>query len=232
MTAVYKVGNLYYIDGYDTNDGKWIEGWYTDDLISTFEQLAYFINEVLNPEEDETDGIYTDDEEKDEESSDSMLVGYQLVDEDQSFPSQLGCWDVFRTREDAEAYREEELDPDEYRIIEEWTTQKETLPMYRIHERIECSFENHERVWVAEKYNNRYADLAGDTTTTWGDDTILVTELNTGDETVRNLVKNAVVYQQVKGRHCPKCGSQLYKGYGMYDRGCLYCPECYSDVKE
>jgi len=56
VTVLYKSGNLFYVNGYDSTDGGWIEGWYTDDMTNTYESLAYFINQVLNPDnEDDLD---------------------------------------------------------------------------------------------------------------------------------------------------------------------------------
>ena len=40
---------LYYVDGFDNTDGKWVEGWFTDGSVDTKESLAYFIDFVLNP---------------------------------------------------------------------------------------------------------------------------------------------------------------------------------------
>jgi len=225
VTALYKVGNLYYVDGYDTSDGEWIKGWYTDDMTNTYEQLAYFIHNVLNPSDDE-------DSTSDEITSDeNILVGYQIVDEDNFLPEEFGNWDVFRTSEDAEAYRDENLSPEGYSIIEEWASPQQ-VQKYHYHSLDKRTFKKHEKVWIAEEFHNRYATVVMEVETKWADDRILITELNTGDEIINNSVRNGKVFQKVKGKYCPKCDSPLYKGYPTKLTNHLYCPECGSEIKD
>ena len=49
IVKVYRKYDVYYVDGFDNTDGKWVEGWFTDGSVDTKESLAYFIDFVLNP---------------------------------------------------------------------------------------------------------------------------------------------------------------------------------------
>lgn len=87
-------------------------------------------------------------------------------------------------------------------------------------------------VWIAEEHNHRYATVTKDIETQWAYNRIMITELNTGDEIIINWVRNEYVFQKVKGKHCPKCDSPLYKGYPTKYTNDLYCPECESEITE
>jgi len=230
VTALYKVGNLYYVDGYDTSDGEWIKGWYTDDSNDTLDSLATFVNSVLNPKEEEVE------EEKDTDEVDntftSQVIGWQIVDDEQNYPSEFGCWDAFRTKEDAEAYIEDNLDPDEYHTVEEWSTSNVDSSKYRFYELKERTFTRKERVWIKEEFHNRYAEICKTETVRWDNDTVKIKELNTGDEWVENWVKAGHIYQADKNKKCPLCGNTLHINHQDEAHHTHYCPECGSEIKD
>lgn len=53
-TRVYREseGGLIYVDGYDLTDGKFVEGWYTNDYNDDLASIAEFINAVLEQEQE------------------------------------------------------------------------------------------------------------------------------------------------------------------------------------
>ena len=223
VTSFYFSNNLFYVCGYDRTDGKWIEDWYTDDSDSTYASLAYLLDAVLNKEEaDEvvvagTEAVY---------SKDSVLIGYQLVDEDNAFPSMMTCWDVFRSKDDAEEYKEEMLEPGEWRIVEEWSTPHTDLSNYRFHGKQERTFSKGEKVWVSEEYLNRYVKIVKDQVAENPEDKILVTELDDSEEITQNWVKAEDIYELAENIRCPKCGQPLYIEHHSEIDYPYFCPEC------
>ena len=220
ITRLYKKSTTFYIDGYDRSDDEWITGWYVANLDSMYSDLAYFVESVINPET-------KDEKENTTAASQTILIGYQLVDEEESFPSEFGCWDVFRTREDAKAYCKESLDPEEYTVIEEWAT-PEQAKMYRYHAQVERSFEKNETVWVKGIYSNRFVQVTREieNRTFFNLDRIQITEKGTGDEWITDFVEVGRIYQPVKGSVCPKCGRPLYRGHWREEDGEPVCIEC------
>ena len=126
VTRLYKDGNLFHVDGYDRTDGEWVQHWYTSGDFETLSSLGDFVNGVLNPsEEDSSSGVVP---------GDSVLVGYTLVDDDNCYPCQLGCWDVFRTEDDAAAYRDNVLEQGIFHVTEvRDSNPARDLSMYRYH---------------------------------------------------------------------------------------------------
>lgn len=223
ITRLYKKSTTFYIDGYDCSDDEWITGWYVASLDSMYSDLAYFVECVINQESEEE----KDEEEEPTTAPQTILVGYQLVDEDKSFPCEFGGWDVFRTREDAEAYRNESLDPEEYTVIEEWATPAQAK-MYRYHAQVERSFEKNETVWIKGEFKSRFVQVTRKTEnrTFFNLDRIQITEKDTGDEWITNFVEVGRIYQAVKGSVCPKCGNPLYRGHWREEDGQPVCIEC------
>ena len=224
VTKLYKHNDLFYVDGYDRLDGEWTTFWYTDDSNDTLDSLATFVNSVLNPKEEEVE------EEKDADEVDntftSQVIGWQIVDDEQNYPSEFGCWDAFRTKEDAEAYIEDNLDPDEYHTVEEWSTSNVDSSKYRFFELKERTFTRKERVWIKEEFHNRYAEICKTETVRWDNDTVKIKELNTGDEWVENWVKAGHIYQADKDKKCPLCGNTLHINHQDEAHHTHYCPEC------
>lgn len=222
VTRFYFHNNLFYVDGYDRTDGEWIEGWYTDDCNDTYESLAYLLDTTLNPEE-KKDNLTTKEP---EESFKSVLVGYQLVDEDNAYPSGMFSKDVFRNREDAEEYKSSMLDPDEWQIVEEWSTPDTDISSYIFHGKQERSFTKGEKVWISEEYINRYAKIVKDQTAYTPEETILVTELDDNEEITQSQVKAEEIYQLAADVMCPKCGQPLYIEHHSEIDYPYFCPEC------
>ena len=231
VTALYKVGSLYHVDGYDTSDGQWVKGWYTDDLTSTYGQLACFINKALNPEGVETPGdkVAADDESGQTGSSfspsSSLLVGYQLLDEYDFGPYGFTGWDVFLTPEDADTYRKDMLDPDEWRIEEVWESVKAARSRYTTHSLDERQFKAGENVCVVTSFGRCYAEVLNDVKTRWTGECLSVKILMSDGQKACDSVNNRQVMQQVQGKTCPDCGKPLYRAFSCSDDN-LYCPEC------
>lgn len=131
VTRLYKRNDLYYVDGFDNTDGVWITGWYTSSDTATYDTLAYFIDAVLNPADD--DAVPLADGSIFSGGFTSQLVGYQLVDDVDNYPAGLGAFDVFRTSADAWAMRDLQLDPSEWLVIEVWTTPDLPAGRYTLH---------------------------------------------------------------------------------------------------
>lgn len=219
ITRLFIINDIFYIDGYDYTDGEWIKGWYVTHTESNYSDLAYFVKSVIAPEEPEKV-----QEEVDENTKvDVILVGYQVVDSDRCYPSEFGCWDVFRAKEDAEEYCKECLDPEEYTISEEWATPQQSK-MYHYHARVERSFKKGEIVWIKGQLANRFAVVTKEVAKQpfFNMGLIHITEFGRGG-TDRVEVGN--VYQPVKGSVCPKCGEPLYRGHWNEDDGdvCIHC---------
>lgn len=85
VTRLYKRNDLYYVDGFDNTDDVWITGWYTSSDTATYDTLAYFIDAVLNPADD--DAVPLADGSIFSGGFTSQLVGYQLVDDVDSYPA-------------------------------------------------------------------------------------------------------------------------------------------------
>ena len=224
ITNLYKRNSLYYVDGYDNTDDEWVQGWYADDSNDTYSSLAYFVDSVLNPQQEQTEAeTATTEEHKDFVP---YIIGYQICDEDENYPSEFGYWDVFRTKEDAVAYIEESLDPEEYHVIEEWATPYSKSSMYRFHEMNERTFKKDEKVWITEELHNRYAIICETVTVRWYNDAVKVKELNKGDNGSVNWVKSIHILQVDKEKKCPQCGSPLYTQPNTESDHTSYCPEC------
>ena len=210
VTKLYKIGDLFYVDGYDRIDGEWTEQWFTDGSNETMDSLACFINHVLNPKEEEESP--EDDTEADEEvkSFTSQVIGWQIVDDEQNYPSNFGCWDMFRTKEDAEAYIEDNLDPEEYHAVEEWSTSNVNESHYTIYEMNCRTFEKGERVWAKEGFNSRFVQICKKETVRWGDDVVKVKELNTGDEWIENWVRADNLYHIMDAKKHAESGLPLH----------------------
>ena len=221
VTRFYRQGDLFYVDGYDRTDGKWVEGWYTDDRNDTYESLAYLLDAALNPEVDEeTESAVAG---KDFTSS---VIGWQVVDQDRNYPSELGCWDVFRTKEDADAYIQDQLDPDEWQAVEEWSTSHDSVSMYHFIERTERTFNQREMVWLADGQDDRTVAVSRTTSVRWSNEKVKVHEVNTGEEWIDNWVVAGELYQLAGDKRCPKCGNPLYAEHHPELDYPYYCPEC------
>lgn len=131
VTRLYKHNDLYYVDGYDNTDGVWVTGWYTSSDTATYDTLAYFIDAVLNPADDDAvplpDGSIVSD------GFTSQLIGYQLVDDADNYPGGFGAFDAFRTSTDAWTLRDSLLDPSEWLVIEVWSTPDLPAGRYTLH---------------------------------------------------------------------------------------------------
>ena len=223
VTKVYKRNDLFYVDGYDNYDNKWIEGWYTDDSNSTYEDLAYFINQVLNSE--------TDTETPVEVEADNgfvpQLIGYQLLDEEDCYPSELGAWDVFATREDAEEYRQTMLDANEWRIVEEWSTPDIRPSKYRYRRSENRSFEKDEKVWIEETYET-YATLCESYEKIDSNERVILVDLEDG----MKFSTNADNLYKPADKKCGFCGSTLYINHKDDMNFKYFCPECKEKYKE
>ena len=219
ITRLYKSGETFYIDGYDYTDGEWVKGWFVTELSSNYRDLACFIDAVINPSEpEETPEI------SETTRQDAILVGYQLVDEDDSFPTEFGCWDVFRTTEDAEAYRQNILDPEDYRVIEEWSYPIQA-DMYHFHTRVERHFVEGETVWVKDRYRNIFvpAKVRDNQSIIWDNDCVHLVDESTNTSFCADADR---VYEKVNDTVCPDCGKPLYRGHWTAEEGESICVNC------
>lgn len=222
VTCCYKKNDLFYIDGYDRTDGEWIEGWYTDSLDSTYESLACFVNHVLNPETD-----FEIHEEVTDNGFVPQLIGYQLLDEDNCYPSEMSAWDVFATREDAEEYKQTMLDVNEWHIIEEWSTPNVRPSMFRYHRSEKRSFEKGEKVWVEEGYET-YATLYESYEDVKPADQVTLIDL---EDNVRFGTDADNLYKLADNKKCGFCGSDLYFNHKNDSEFKYFCPECKDKFK-
>ena len=186
-------------------------------------RFGFFVNSVINPS-------VTEEEKPENETTgaDAVLVGYQLVDGDGNFPSGFGCWDVFRTSEDAEKYRNDcLLDPEEYDIVEEWAAPRDS-ETYHFHAQIERSFEKGETVWLKGLFSNRFVKVVEPMTNRplWNKDRVLIAEQGTGNELITDMVEVGNIYQVVKRSVCSKCGNPLYRGHWSEDDASPVCLSC------
>lgn len=223
VTSFYWSNNLFYVSGFDRTDGKWIEDWYTDDSETTYASLAYLLDAVLNQEENDEE---TTANQEAVYSKEPVLIGYQLVDEDNAFPCQMTCWDVFRNKEDAEEYKAEMLEPCEWRIVEEWSTPHTDLSNYKFHGKQERVFTKGEKVWIAEEYVNRYTKIFKDQSTESPEEMVIVVELDDLEGVTQNGVKAENIYQLAAEVICPKCGQPLYVEHHPEIDYPYFCPEC------
>lgn len=222
ITRLYKKNSTFYIDGYDYTDGEWIAGWYVTHTDSMYSDLSAFVQAVINPQEPDDN----DDTAEVAPKEDAVLVGYQLVDEDDCYPSGFSGWDVFRTIEDAEAYRATCLEPDEYRITQDFATPSQTKH-YRYHAQVKRSFTAGETVWVKGLFSSRFVKvLFNEARSFFNLDTIMVTYNDDRHGNINDKVQLGWVYQQVKDSVCPKCGKPLYRGHWSEDDAAPVCIEC------
>lgn len=226
VTKLYKRNNLFYVDGYDRTDGEWTTFWYTDDSNETWDSLARFVNHVLNPKEEEENTEDNDEADEVGKSFTSQVIGWQIVDDEQNYPSNFGCWDMFHTKEDAEAYIAENLDPDEYHVVEEWSTPNVNESHYTIYEAKCRTFEKGERVWVKEEFHNRFAQICKKTSVRWGDDVVKVKELNTGDEWMENWVRADKLYHVVDEKKHAESGLPMHVTHIDEKNHTYYSPDC------
>ena len=227
VTKLYKKNDLFFVDGYDSSDGEWIEGWYTDNSNDTYDSLCYFLGDVLGMVVEEAAAPQVAEN---HEEQPSVLVGYQLVDTDNSFPSEFGCWDVFRTQEDAEIYRQEEmLNPDEWRIIEEWGSKNVSLK-YHFHEIKERTFSKGEKVLVILPMGSSFAFVREDCTAKSGVFRVPANQIDSNDEWVQIAPFNGHIYQSDNSLICPKCGKPMYSAWRTNLSS--HCPECEGICKD
>ena len=214
--------NLFYVNGYDQTDGEWTTGWYTDDLNDTLDSLARFVNFVLNPQEDETGD--KQEAEETNKSFTSQVIGWQIVDEEQNYPSEFGCWDMFRTKEDADAYIADNLDPDEYHAVEEWSTSDTKTSMYNIYEINERTFKEGEKMWVRDENNERFVFVLQDTSVRWINDVVTVKEFRSG-QWIKNWVRAGKLYHLVDEKTHAETGLPSCIKYIDEKNHTYYCPD-------
>ena len=217
ITKLYKENEIFYVDGYDGTDGEWIEGWFVDSSNDTLDSISCFLNEIISSSEEVEDKVA-------DEKTDYVLVGYQLVDENNTYPCEFGCWDVFRTAEDAESYKKELLESGEWKIIEEFTDSEEKIKHYHFHVSKKRTFRQNERIFVMNQNNPRWVAVAErNAVLKWENDVLRINELNTGDEWIQSRVENRYIYKKEEKTKCPRCGMPAYSGH---DGENMYCPEC------
>lgn len=227
VTKLYKKNDLYFVDGYDSSDGEWVEGWYTDNGNDTYDSLASFLDVVLGLTDEE--GVEPD-ENTACDKTEHVLIGYQLVDEDDTFPSEFGCWDAFRTKEDAEIYRQETmLEPGEWQIIETWD-RPETAGKYHYHEIKERSFQKGEKVLVILPTGSYFAFIRKDVTVKSGIKRVGINEINSNAEWIQTTPDNEFIYQLDEGQKCPKCGQPMYSAWRTNLSS--HCPACEGICKD
>lgn len=236
ITALYKKDGGYAVDGFDNYSGNWITGWAVCSSTENYNGMVEFIHAVNNPPTEEEQPVHPVPM-----NVKRVLVGFQFVDNDGCYPSEFGCWDVFRDRTAAERYRLQMLDADEYHIEELWDMET-CAQHYHYHAELPRTFQKGEMLYIEDpkaargEYaqsvtgrNGRYVKVAEDCSVVALDDAVKVKELGMK---VGFFIDNEYIFKVDGQAKCPACGQKLCFEHRRDHLFKYYCPHCRKGVAQ